>query len=1189
MPSLNGTSNMSDVLLEMGVSEGASTVSAAVEGVSAPVNPPPVNSPLVEKPADGQKFWRSLEEWSGEKNFDEMVNREFPRFAAEFTDPLSRRKFLTLMGASLALAGMTGCRQPSGTIVPNVKDDGGLLGAPLHFASSFPLSGYGTGVLVRSYEGRPIKVEGNPEHPSSKGGTDIFAQAALLGMYDPDRGWSPEKAGNPTSWSDANQFFLSELARLPKGKGVRILSETITSPTLGSQLGAFLAKYPEAVWHEYEPLASDEAYNGIKAAFDGGKPLQPVFDFTKADVVVSFESDFLGSGPGMPAYSRQFSSRRSVEVPHAAEANKSMNRLYAVECMQTPTGTVADHRQPVRISEIPSYVAALAAQLGVSGVKVPANDAAAKWAKIVAEDLKARSDEWLSAKAGRTKGSTLVVAGEHLPAAVHTLVALINHTLGNVGSTVNYVDPIALKRPLAAGRTLADLCTALDKGEVEFLIILEGNPVFNAPIDLQKSFREGLKKVKTSVHLAQYEDETSHYCVWRLPCAHWLETWGDIRGHDGTITIQQPLIAPLYNGHSAIEFLSELLEDSVRSGYESVRKYWMAEHKANPAYQAAGNFEKFWRKSVHDGWVAGSAAKPVAVRPAGDSVASSLTIPAGVSADRDKLELVFRADESIYDGRFANNGWLMELPKPLSKITWDNAVYMNYNTARDLKISLRKGYSTDPKYIAPAKDFGTTGGEHGRAVVEVIRVQVDQPGTTEQLTMSLPVWILPGLPDNALVVQLGYGRTRAGRVGGNRIGKQSDQPTNMLSSGKQGDIIGFNTYKLRHSKSPWVVSGVKAVSEKKEHLLACTQGHHSMEGREPIKIATVKENKEKPDWAKGEHGGHEAGHDDHAGHDHAGHNHEHKEEKGKDDHGKKALAVVPKDTLLSNPRGFKYTGTHKWGMVIDLTGCTGCNACVVACQAENNIPVVGKFEVSRGREMHWIRVDRYFTGAPENPVAIKGYFQPIPCMQCENAPCEQVCPVAATAHSYDGLNDMVYNRCVGTRYCSNNCPYKVRRFNFLQYTDYTTPSLKLVNNPEVTVRTRGVMEKCTYCVQRIRSAEIEAQKKAVRLVDSKGGRVARPQEIEDADGKTPEGATRVQIADGAVRTACQQACPSGVIVFGDLNDPKSAVHKLKFDSNRSKLNYGLLDELNTSPRTTYLAALRNPNPAYEAAFETTKG
>lgn len=1156
---------------------------------------------------EGSKFWRTLEEWSGDANFDEMVTREFPRFAAEFTDPISRRKFLTLMGASLALAGMTGCRQPSGTIVPQVKDNGMLSGVPLHFASAFPLSGYGTGVLARSYEGRPIKVEGNPEHPNSKGGTDIYAQASLLSMYDPDRSWTPDKAGTTTTWPDANQFFLSELARLGDGKGVRILTETITSPTLASQLETFLKKYPKAVWHEYEPLMSDEVYNGTKAAFD--KPVQPVYDFSKADVVVSFDADFLGAGPGMPVYARQFSARRSAEEPHSENPSKAMNRLYSVECMQTVTGTKADHRLPVRVSEIPQYVTALAAKLGVPGANQASDDAAKKWAAVVADDLIKRQDPWVSEKAARSKGSTLVVAGDHLPAGVHTLVALINHHLGNVGSTVQYVDPIAARRPLDKGRSLADLCAALDKNEVEFLIILEGNPVYNAPSDLQKSLREGLKKIKTSVHLTQYADETSFQCIYRLPAAHWLETWGDIKGHDGTITIQQPLIAPLYDGHSAIEFMAELLEDSVRQGYEVVRRYWTEQHKANSAYQAQGSFEKFWRKSVHDGWVAGSAAKAVPVQPKAGAAAIDFGKPA--AAGRDNFELVFRPDESIYDGRFANNGWLMELPKPLSKITWDNAVYMNYNTAKELKVQLRKGYSygytkkggKDGKgeveeYVAPVKDFGVTGGEHGRAIAEVYRLQIDQPGGKVELAM--PVFILPGIPDNALVVQLGYGRTRAGRVGGNK-GKTDDTPTVMLSNGKQGDIVGFNTYRLRTSKNPWVVNGVKAQRENKDHILACTQAHHSMEGRDPIKVGTVVANKETPHWAASAHGAGHGGHGDHDHKDHGHKDHDHKEGHDKEahkdhdhkgDHSKVGLAVVPKDTLLNNPRGYKYTGTHKWGMVIDLTSCTGCNACVVACQAENNIPVVGKFEVSRGREMHWIRVDRYYTGSPSNPAEVKAHFQPIPCMQCENAPCEQVCPVAATVHSYDGLNDMVYNRCVGTRYCSNNCPYKVRRFNFLQYTDYTTPSLKLLNNPEVTVRTRGVMEKCTYCVQRIRTAEITAQKQAVRSIDRKDSKyvgIALPQEIEDHDGKTPEGKLRVQIPDGAVKSACQQACPAGAITFGDMNDPKSAIHKLLFDSKRKALNYSLLEELNTNPRTTYLAALKNPNPAYENAFEKTKG
>ena len=1159
--------------------------SAKIEA-SAPESISPETMGLVtETPTGEPKFWRSLEEYAGEKNFDEMVQREFPRFAAEFTDPVSRRKFIGLMGASLALAGMTGCRQPSGTVVPNVVDTEGVIqGKPVTFASAFPLSGYGTGVLVKSYEGRPIKIEGNPAHPSSLGGTDIFAQASLLGMYDPDRAWIANQIGTPTSIEEAGVSLRGALEKLPEGKGVRILTETITSPTLAAQLAGFLKKYPKAVWHEYEPLASDELYQGTKAAF--GKALQPVFDFKKADVVVSFEADFLGQGHGQAAYSRQFASRRAAETPDTIETGKGMNRLYAVECMQTITGTKADHRHPARLSQVPGYVAALAAELGVFGAnKVPADEAAKKWAKVVAQDLRKRSD-LISTPTDRPKGSTLVLAGEHLSAAVHTLVGLINQALGNNGSTISYVEPLAAGRPLAPGRSFGDLVKALSAKEVEFLLIIEANPVHTAPVDQKGAFVEGLKGVATTAYLGTYQDETAHNCVWRLPASHWLETWGDIKGHDGTVAIQQPLIAPLYSGRSPIEFIAELMGDETKMGYELVRRKWMAEHKTNPVYQAAGPFEKWWRRSVHDGFIAGSTASSVAVR-ALDDAAQGVNISLGAMASKDSLELVFRADESIYDGRFANNGWLMELPKPLSKITWDNAVYMNYKTAEELKIPLRKGFSTDPKYIAPAKDFGTTGGEHGRAIVAVIRLQVEQPGGKPKLDLNLPVWILPGLPDSALVVQLGYGREKAGRVGGNIVPRKSVVAADILSSGKQGDVIGFNTYKLRTSANPWVQTGVKAFLADKEHILACTQAHHSMEGRDPIRVGTVEQNKKTPDWAKGAH----AAHEEHPKHDH-GHDEKvvHEEKGQKDDHGKKSLALVSKDNILPPVKGFHYTGTHKWGLLIDLTTCTGCNSCVVACQAENNIPVVGKSEVTRGREMHWIRVDRYFIGAPDNPAQIRAHFQPLPCMQCENAPCEQVCPVAATAHSYDGLNDMAYNRCVGTRYCSNNCPYKVRRFNFFQYTDYTTPSLKLLNNPEVTVRSRGVMEKCTYCVQRIRSAEIDAQKEAVRKIDRQGsGRIARPFELEANNGKTPEGMTRVQIKDGAIKTACQQSCPSNAIVFGDLNDHNSAIHRLREDSKRSKTHYSLLEELNTVPRTTYLAALRNPNPAYEAAFAEKKG
>ena len=968
----------------------------------------------------GPDYWRSLDEVADTPEFQELLHREFPEGATEWTDPVGRREFLKLMGASLALAGLTACSsQPSDKIVPYARAPEEVIpGKPLFFATAVTLGGCAVGLLVESHQGRPTKIEGNPLHPGSLGATDALTQASILGLYDPDRSQVVLRAGTPSTWN----AFVAGLAKQlesgaqPQGGGLRILTETVVSPTLGAQLAAVLAKFPAARWHQFEPVSRDAVRAGARLAF--GEVVNTIHRVDAADVIVSLGSDFLTTGPGAVRYAREFASRRHAETPPAG-----MNRLYAIEATPTLTGGVADHRLVVRQDELESFARGLAVRLGidVGGHPWRPTPEQAKWVEALAHDLTAH------------RGASLVVAGDEQSPALHLLAHAMNRALGNHGRTVVFTDPIEAA-PVDQGESLGQLVADMQAGKVETLLILGGNPVYTAPADVP--FAEALNKVPFRAHLALYEDETSALCHWHLPEAHYLEGWSDGRAYDGTVSIQQPLIAPLYGGRTAHEVVSALVGEP-RSGYDIVREYWKTQRRP-------GDFEVFWRKALHDGLIADSAL-PVKMPTWKGG------IPAAPSVAAHGLDLVFRPDPAVWDGRFANNGWLQELPKPLTKLTWDNAALMS---------------------PAAAERLGVQNGD----VVEL---------TYATRRVKAPAWILPGQADGTVTLHLGYGRTRAGRAG----------------SG-----LGANAYALRTAAAPWGGSGLTLKKTGERSRLASTQGHHTMQGRNLVRMATAEEFRKHPDFAR-DPGDHEAGHQP---------------------------SFYP---------AHKYEG-YAWGMAIDLNACTGCNACVMACQSENNSPVVGKAEVLVGREMHWIRVDRYYKGGVEAPETV---HQPVLCMQCENAPCEPVCPVGATVHSSEGLNDMVYNRCVGTRYCSNNCPYKVRHFNFLQYADDQTPSLKLVRNPNVTVRSRGVMEKCTYCVQRINEARIQAK-------------------THDRD-----------IQDGEVVTACQAVCPSQAIVFGNINDPKSRVSQLK----AHPLNYALLAELNTKPRTTYLARLRNPNPALE--------
>jgi MoCo/4Fe-4S cofactor protein with predicted Tat translocation signal len=996
-----------------------------------------VRAKLSEK--TGKQYWRTLEELSEDPRFEQLLHREFPRQASEWDDSVDRRGFLKLMAASLAFAGLSGCGiAPQEHIIPYVKQpDGLVLGKPQYYATAMPFGADAIGVLVESHEGRPTNIQGNPDHPSSLGAVNSFVQASILNLYDPDRAQVPSYLGAISSlqaFRDAAQSVASAMKTL-NGEGLRILTGTVTSPLVAGQIQALLKLYPKAKWHQWEPAGNDGAREGSRMAF--GRYMNTVYRPDKADVILSLDADFMGSGPGHIRYMKQFYQRRKLD-----NESSEMNRLYVVEPTPSITGATADHRLPLRSRDVGLFTRALAAKVGLGGT-AELSGAAQQWLETVRRELQAH------------RGASLVIPGEQQPVEVHALAHAINAALGNAGKTVYYTEPVEAS-PVNQLDSLRLLCNDMAAGAVDTLLILGGNPVYDAPHDFD--FVTKLGRVRNSIHLSSHFDETADYCKWHIPESHYLEAWGDARAFDGTLSIIQPLIAPLYNTQSAYEVLAAFSDKPGIGAYDAIRERLKTGH--------TGDFEKFWRKSLHDGVVANTALTATTVAP-------TATLPAETPASNDTLEFIFRPDPSVYDGRFANNGWLQELPKPVTKLTWDNAALVSPKTAEQLGLS---------------HSVVSRGGEHGQILSNVIDISLAGSKVTAA------AWILPGQADGVVVLPLGYGRKKAGYTGTDK---------------------GFNAYAVRNSGALWAANGGTIKKTGDNYPLACTQYHFNMEGRKILATGTLEEFKSNPAFA-------------------------HKEDE-----------KPPKELTLY--KEYAYPG-YAWAMAIDLNSCNGCNACVVACQSENNIPVVGKDQVMRGREMHWIRIDRYYlaetaTNDPStntndalaNP---ETFFQPVPCMQCENAPCEQVCPVAATVHSAEGLNDMTYNRCIGTRYCSNNCPYKVRRFNFLRFQDWETPQLKLLRNPEVTVRSRGVMEKCTYCVQRINNARIEAEKEN------------RP------------------IRDGEIVTACQASCPSEAIVFGNANDPSTRVAKLK----AQQRNYSILGELNARPRTTYLAAVRNPNP-----------
>jgi MoCo/4Fe-4S cofactor protein with predicted Tat translocation signal len=1012
-------------------------------------------------------YWKSLAELEQSPEFLEFAAREFAApLEQEPPNSPGRRRFMQIMGASMSLAGLDACRWREDHILPlSRRPEGTIPGSSRYFATAMELNGTAVGLFASSYDGRPIKIEGNPAHPDSLGAASAYHQATVLGLYDPDRseGVTTLSGGarKASSWEEFRTTLGQSLSGLQSagGAGLRILAERSSSPTLAEQKRKLLSAYPGAKWVTFEPIAYDGPRAGSVLAF--GKAYRSHYAFDAAQVIVTLDADVVH--PTFPAGLANARALTKGRVPDAGE----MNRVYAIESSVTLVGSLCDHRLAVRSGLLKSVTAALDAAISAKANPLPELGAAQD--QPPAEFLKdAKVAKFLDAVAAdllANVGRSVIVAGQHQPPEVHALVHRLNAMLGNVGRTVFYTEDTNAEAQSDVA-SLKALTEELSGGKVDTLLILGGNPVFTAPADLD--FGSALGKVKTSIHLSLYEDETSEKCGWHLPAAHYLESWGDALSWNGTLSIVQPLIAPLYNGRSAIELVAQIAGVAKPTGLELVR----ATHPELAEEHA-------WRKALSNGVVDGTAA--ARVRPTFNALGKVALAEAELGplgASNGKLELVFAIDPKMIDGRYANNAWLQELPESLTKLTWDNAVFISPRTAKELGVS----------------------------DADSVTLSV---GSRQITLLAL---IAPGHADGSLRITLGHGRTVAGHVGG------------LVS--ENIDPVGGNAYALRTVDGYDIASGVSVHSNGTvSYRVSSTQdiytvgeiGQQGTQERLPelVREGTLEELKKKPEFV---------------------------------------AEIVPHNPLLSLwVPPVSYDG-HKWGMSIDLNKCIGCSACVTACQAENNIPVVGKVNVAKGREMLWLRVDRYYKGEPEDAEVS---FQPIPCQQCENAPCEQVCPVGATMHSREGLNDMVYNRCIGTRYCSNNCPYKVRRFNYFNYnldtigiTPYTPtddPKAKvkaMVFNPEVTVRPRGVMEKCTFCVQRIQNTKIKAKN------------------------------VKRTIEDGEIKTACQQTCPTGAIVFGDLNDGKAQVTALQ----KLPRSYALLGELNNKPRVQYLARIKNPNP-----------
>jgi molybdopterin-containing oxidoreductase family iron-sulfur binding subunit len=1015
----------------------------------------------------GKKYWRSLEELAESPELMARMKNEFPTGAAELevTAGVDRRKFLGIIGASAAFAGLTsttGCiRKPSEKILPyNKRPEDLIEGKPQYYASVGRFGGSVLGLLVTSYEGRPTKIDGNPSHPLSLGATNTFAQASVLDLYDPDRSQHVLKngvkasAGRTTVKSIQSALSsLSEQLKASAGRGAAILMEAVPSPTLLGLVREFQAAFPKTTIAIHDPAMRWQE----SAALDslGYKNAHLFHRLEEADIVVTFDADPLGIEGDVVRNSKMFAAKR-----RSVDESKSMSRVYAVEPAYTQTGAVADHRLSLPASAMGDCLLALTVELSALGLALPAElvtrakqaaNPNPRWLKAVASDLMAN------------KGKSLLVVGYNQRAWIHAVAFAINSALGNVGRSV-----IVRSSLLPAAKTLAELTSDMNRGAIDTLILLDVNPVFTSSAEI--NFAEAIKKVGTSIHLGYHVDETAQASTWHFPRSHFLESWGDLVGSDGIAAIVQPLIEPLYPSLSEITFLAGLL-GKAGNGYELVQAHWKT--------SAGADFNGAWRRWLHDGVIKAPLGETLSAQPNLSSLPQRLVgIGTSPAPSASQLEVLLTLDRSVYDGRYANNAWLQEIPDTITKLTWDNAALLSPKTAKN------KGVKTG----------------------DLIDIQLK--GDKER-KLRIAAFVVPGIADNTVVVPLGYGRTFNGRV---------------------STETGFNGYALL-GREEMFAYGADIQLAGGKYELATTQEHGVSDyeydtkvGAEAIKKRGV--------------------------------------------YRELTLAGFKQDPALEksfdkfnlgdpkNHRTLLWTKTietrgHQWGMTIDLNSCTGCNACTAACQAENNISVVGKKRVLKSREMHWIRIDRYFAGDVDNPDSIQAVFQPLACAHCETAPCEQVCPVAATVHGAEGTNDIAYNRCIGTRYCANNCPYKVRRFNYFNYSkenDEQNPLYAMQKNPRVTVRFRGVIEKCTYCVQRVNAARIESKLRGEEL-----------------------------IRDGGVVTACQQVCPTDAITFGNINDPDSQVSKMK----ALPRNYAVLSELALEPRTTFLAKVRNSNPELE--------
>ncbi len=1014
-------------------------------------------------PTTGKKYWRSLGELGDTPEFRGWLEREFPQGAAEFQGgDVSRRNFLQLMGASMALAGfgLTGCRRMEKHLVPFTRGvEWSIPGKTLFFSTSYPTRKGAAPLVVATHDGRPTKIEGNPLHPASKGASDLLAQSSILDLYDPDRSKHFIEKGKRSD----EAAFLKALDAVVKGAGdgagLAFLAETNHSPTRERLRAEIQRKFPKATWAIYEPLGDE----GGDAIYGGARAL-PRLD--KAAIILSIDHDFLGND-GDVALSKGFSAGRKSDGPDA-----KMNRLYAIENRFTCTGSIADHRLRLPASQMGAFVRALAEQIqkatndgGVLQMlqATPASSAKfpAGWVEEAAADLVAN------------KGQAVVLVGPRQPAGVQALGAAINAMLGAPGKTL--VGRVSATKP---AKSISDLATLMREKQVKTLFILGGNPAYNAPADLGWSELQGM--VETVIRLGFYEDETSKHATWHVPTAHYLETWGDGRATDGSYTSVQPMILPLYGGWSELDLLAAIARGKKPDGPELVQETYRELIKPN-------DFVAGWAKFLHDGFVAGETPKDELLSFNAAAATEAIKKLSMDVPSEQSFEVVFVACPKVDDGRFTNNGWLQEIPDPMTKLTWDNAALLSPTTARQLGV----------------KDGG---------MLEI---------TVNQATINIPALLFPGHADHSISIALGYGRTEVGRV---------------------GKGTGFNAYPLRTTATPYFALGATAKVTGKTYKLAVTQEHGTLEGRGPdlTRQANLEDFKKHPEAIK---------------------------KSGMDAH------IPPNQSLYANP---PLNDLHQWAMTVDMSVCNGCSACMVACQAENNIPIVGKEQVISGREMHWIRTDRYFASLSEADPEPEVISQPMMCQHCENAPCETVCPVNATVHSEDGLNVMAYNRCIGTRYCANNCPFKVRRFNFFDYNQRdvlgrqegktfsgvyewnlisakgTEDATKMSKNPNVTVRMRGVMEKCTFCVQRIQEAKIAAK----------------------VSGRDSTNVEDIKIPADAFTSACAQACPSDAIVFGDKSNPASSVSKLM----ARERSYRLLEYLNILPRVIYLARIKNPNP-----------